>query len=499
VTAVSDSRPGEAAVSYARAPEKTFLGHPVGLYVLFFSELWERFSFYGMKALLVLYMVNALKYVDERAYGIYGAYAGFVYATPLFGGMLADRLLGYRRAIILGGILMCLGHFAMAVQDPIFFYGAMALIIAGNGFFKPNISSIVGSLYEQNDPRRDSGFTIFYMGINAGAGIAPIACGFLAAYVGWHYGFALAGVGMVAGLAVFIWGERYLGTAGRPPRPEALRESFAGILPKTLAVYLGVLLFVPFAAYMLTQPDWVENGMYVIGGIFLLYVLYLALVSDRAARGGLLTIIVLSVSSIVFWACFEQAGSSMTVFAEREVNRTVLGFEIPAATLLAINPVYIILLGIPFTILWSKLARVGRNPSSPVKFGLAMIQLGLGFIAMVIAAQETRDGSQAWLGWLVLAYLLHTTGELCLSPVGLSAVTKLSPAHLTGLMMGFWFFCTAFAGVTGGVIARLTSDDGGYVNVFSVIVYVSVGAGILLLLLSPLLNRLTRPIKQVER
>ena len=474
---------------------ETFLGHPKGLFVCFFAEMWERFSFYGMRGLLVLYMTKALQYSDEHAHGTYGAYIGFVYATPLIGGMLADRFLGYRKAIFLGGILMVAGHFAMAIESPMFFYGAMALIVAGNGFFKPNISTLVGKLYTPEDPRRDGAFTIFYMGINVGAGVAPLVCGTLGEKVDWHWGFSVAGVGMVIGLLVFWWGTRHLEGHGGVPRPEALRERFGGILPKTWLLYFTIAVFVPFAAYLFTQPTWVERGVYIIGPVFLIYVLYEAFRCEPKDRNRLIVAIVLALFSIVFWACFEQAGNSMTLFADREVNRTVLGWEIPTSWLLAVNPGFIVLLGIPFSYLWTRLGRSGRDPSSPVKFAFGLFQLALGFVSMVIAARHATDGNKASLAWLILAYFFHTTGELCISPVGLSAITKLSVARLTGLMMGFWFFCAAFAGISAGVIAKFTAHDAGYEPVFTVLVYVGIGGGVLILLLSPLLKRMMHGIK----
>jgi len=466
-----------------------FFGHPKGLFVLFFSELWERFSFYGMRALLVLYMTKALQYADERAYGIYGAYVGFVYATPLIGGMLADRFLGARRAIVIGGILMAFGHFSMAIEHPVFFFGAMALIIAGNGFFKPNISTLVGSLYKRGDARRDGAFTIFYMGINIGAGLAPLLCGYFGERLGWHWGFTLAGVGMLVGLSVFLWGQHLIGEFGRPPRPEALREKLAGI-PKPFVLYAAILLFVPFAAYMLTRPAWVQTGVYAIAPLFVLYVVFEALRSSPEERGRLFVILVLILFSMLFWASFEQAGSSMNIFTDRHVDRHVFGWEVPTTWFQAVNPAFIILLAIPFSTLWVRLGRAGRNPSSPVKFGFGLLQLALGFIAMVVAASRASDNGSSHLFWLVLAYFLHTTGELCLSPVGLSTVTKLSPVRLVGLMMGMWFLSSAFAGVLSGQIAALTGAEAGYQRVFQMIVYFAGGAGILLLLLSPFLKKL---------
>lgn len=475
------------AGSEKRAGE--IFGHPKGLFVLFFSELWERFSFYGMRALLVLYMTKALQYADDRAYGIYGAYVGFVYATPLVGGMLADRFLGARRAIVTGGILMALGHFAMAIEHPIFFFGAMALIISGNGFFKPNISTLVGSLYENHDARRDGAFTIFYMGINIGAGLAPLLCGYLGERLGWHYGFTLAGVGMVVGLAVFLRGQKLLGEFGRPPRPEAFGERLAGF-PKLIVLYACILLFVPIAAYLLTQPAWVRVVVYGFSPLFVLYVVWEALRSPAAERGRLFVILVLILFSMMFWASFEQAGSSINLFTDRHVDRHIFGWEVPTTWFQAVNPAFIILLAIPFSWLWVRLGRAGKNPSSPVKFGLGLLQLALGFVSLVIAASQANETGSAPLFWLVLAYFLHTTGELCLSPVGLSTVTKLAPVRLVGLMMGMWFLSSAFAGVLSGQIAALTGGEAGYEKVFRMIVMIGGATGLLLLLLSPLLKKL---------
>ena len=327
---MAPDRPSADVSGPPAASSGEIFGHPKGLFVLFFAELWERFSFYGMRALLVLYMTKALLYADELANGTYGAYIGFVYATPLIGGMLADRFLGYRRAILIGGVLMSFGHFAMAIEHPVFFFGAMALIIAGNGFFKPNISTLVGRLYDRKDPRRDGAFTIFYMGINIGAGLSPLLCGYLGERIGWHWGFTLAGIGMLVGLAVFVAGARYLGGHGLPPRPEALRESWSGFR-KSWALYLGIAAFVPFAAYMLTRPAWVQNGVYLIGPLFVAYIVFEAIRSPAAERGRLFAILVLILFSITFWACFEQAGSSINLFTDRHVDRHILGWEVPAS------------------------------------------------------------------------------------------------------------------------------------------------------------------------
>ncbi len=470
--------------------EKTIMGHPRALFVLFFAEMWERFSYYGMRALLVLYMTKAMSYDDHLAHGTYGAYIGFVYATPIIGGALADRFLGARKAIILGGILMAFGHFIMAIESPFFFYLAMGLIIAGNGFFKPNVSTMVGSIYEKDDPRRDSAFTIFYMGINMGAFFAPLACGWLGETYGWHYGFGLAGIGMVCGLLVFLKWQHLIGQHGLPPRPEALWEPSKIGIPKTLLLWIAIAAFIPFAAYLLKNPDWVQRGVYVLGPLTLIYIAYEAMRCTPVERGRLIVLTILITFSITFWSCFEQAGSSMTLFADRKVDRHVFGWEIPTTWLQAVNPGFILLFGFIFSYLWTKLGRANRDPSSPLKFSLGLIQLGLGFVAMVIAAQGAQDGSLVSIWWMILAYMLHTTGELCLSPVGLSTVTRMSPTRLVGFMMGVWFLSNAFAGVLSGIIAGETSGEAGYETVFLKIVYFACGVGVTLLILTPLLNRL---------
>lgn len=470
--------------------EKTFMGHPRALFVLFFAEMWERFSFYGMRGLLILYMTKAMHYQDHLAHGTYGAYIGFVYATPIIGGALADRFLGARKAVILGGILMAFGHFIMAIEDPFFFYLAMGLIIAGNGFFKPNVSTMVGSIYEKDDPRRDSAFTIFYMGINVGAFLAPIACGLIGETYGWHYGFALAGIGMVMGLMVFVKWQHLIGPHGLPPKPEALWEPSKVGLPKTLLLWLAIAVFVPFAAYLLKHPDMVQTGVYILGPLTILYVAFEGMRCTPVERGRLFVLLILITFSITFWACFEQAGSSFTLFADRFMDRHIFGYEIPASTLQAVNPGFILLFGFIFSYIWTKLGKANRDPSSPLKFSLGLIQLGAGFVAMVIAAQGAKDGSLVSVWWMILAYMLHTTGELCLSPVGLSTITRMSPTRLVGLMMGMWFLSNAFAGVLSGVIAGMTSGEDGYEKVYMMVVYFACGAGVVLLLLTSLLNKL---------
>ncbi len=479
--------------------ENTVFGHPKALFVLFFAEMWERFSYYGMRALLVLYMTKAMSYADGLAHGTYGAYIGFVYATPIIGGALADRFLGARKAIVLGGVLMSFGHFVMVIEDPFFFYIAMGLIIAGNGFFKPNISTMVGSIYEKDDPRRDSAFTIFYMGINMGAFFAPLACGWLGETYGWHYGFGLAGIGMVTGLLVFLKWQHLIGPHGLPPKPEALWESSKVGIPKTLLLWIAIAAFVPFAAYLLRHPEAVQKGVYILGPLTVFYVTYEAMRCTPLERGRLFVLLILITFSISFWACFEQAGSSFTLFADRYMDRHVFGWEIPTTWLQAVNPLFILVFGFIFSYMWTRLGKANRDISSSMKFSLGLIQLGAGFVAMVIAAQGARDGTLVSVWWMILAYLLHTTGELCLSPVGLSTITRMSPTRLVGLMMGVWFLSNAFAGVLSGVIAGMTSGEAGYEKVYMIVVYCACGAGVVLLMLTPLLNKLGPDPKMIAQ
>ncbi|MBI4125220.1 MAG: peptide MFS transporter [Deltaproteobacteria bacterium] len=473
------------------------LDHPRGLYILFFSELWERFSFYGMRALLVLYMTKQLLYADSRAYGIYGAYGALVYAFPVIGGLLADRLLGYRRAIILGGVLMALGHFMMAVPHEIAFYCALALLCLGNGFFKPNVSSLVGKLYGEGDPRRDSGFTIFYMGINIGAFLAPLVCGLIGETFGWHFGFSLAGVGMLVGLGVFLKGQKLLEEHGLPPNPEGLKR-------KTPVLYLACLAGIPMIALGLNQNYLVGPFLYVVAIAILTFLIYTAFTSEKTARDRLLVVIVLMFFHCLFWAFFEQAGSSLTLFADRNVDRNIFGWIMPASLSQSFNPFFIILFAPLFAKLWIRLQEKNRQPSIPIKFVLGIFQLGLGFWALVIGASFAKGSGLTAMFWLVLAYFLHTTGELCLSPVGLSAVTKLSPAKAVGTVMGAWFLSISFAHHLGGAIAKLTETKGAegvaemvepvfslpiYSGVFMNIFLASLGATLLLWLISPFLKK----------
>lgn len=473
----------------------TILGHPKGLFVLFSTELWERFNYYGMRALLTLYMTKQLGFADDGASLTYGAANGLLYATPLIGGMIADRLLGYRLAITIGGILMAIGEFILTFmgfkilpENVTVFYIGMAMIIAGNGFFKPNISTMVGTLYKQGDPRRDGAFTIFYMGINIGA-MSPIICGWIGENYGYHLGFGLAGVGMLLGLFSFLALRKYLGDKGLPPQTTGGASRRSSVVLTTVLVLAGVVLFIPLAAYLVSKPGIVaEWAAPIAGGVFILYILWEAGRSSRAERHGIFVIVILSLFSVLFWAFFEQAGTSMTLFTDRHVDREVLGYEIKTSMFQAVNPIFIVLLGPFFSMLWTGLGGLGRNPSSALKFSLALFQMGLGFLVLLLAVKQVSNGVKASLLLLILTYFLHTTGELCLSPVGLSMVTKMAPVRLAALLMGMWFLSNAFAHILGGVLAA-QSADWGFEKLYTVIAISGIVAGVVLLAIYPIIKR----------
>ncbi|HEY5955411.1 MAG TPA: peptide MFS transporter, partial [Polyangiaceae bacterium] len=492
--------------------------------------MWERFSYYGMRALLVLYMVQHFRYDDQRAYLTYGSYTALVYATPVVGGMLADRLLGHKRAVMAGAILMAAGHFAMAFDAG--FFPALGLLIVGTGFFKPNISTVVGGLYSPGDTRRDSGFTIFYMGINLGAAIAPAICGAIGQTYGWHYGFGLAGIGMLVGLAVFLCGQEKLSGLGEPHDKAYLTERTKFGLSREVFVYLGAPVAVVGAWQLMLHGAWVGHVLLALGIVVTVgLVTYLIRLDDIAEKKRLLVALILTAFSVVFWAFFEQAGSSLSLFAHRNVDRrlgsgaaefmyglfghhgNLTPTEIPASMFQAVNPGFILLLAPGFSWLWVWLARLGKEPSVAVKFALGLLQLGLGFGALWLGAQRAANDGMVNVGWLVLGYFLHTTGELCLSPIGLSMITKLSPPSIVGLMMGTWFLSSAFAEYAAGLIAALTGVHGEtgtnvaasvpvpsvtvhiYGHVFGGVALSAILVGLLLLAIAPALAKRIEGVK----
>ncbi len=692
------------------SPETPFekkVGHHPALFALFFAEMWERFSYYGMRALLVFYMTRGfLHYDDNRSYGVYGAYTALVYMTPFIGGLVADKVLGQRAAVIIGGSLMALGHLVMTIENQYAFYGALALLICGNGFFKPNIGTILGSLYgvERLTHKRDGAFTIFYMGVNLGAAMAPLLCGYIGETYGWHYGFGLATIGMMIGLAIFIAptlvtqiliGLGALGSAGvltfiffQQPGIALAANLFVavslvvamvfslwalanGALPKEagaakntdnyttkVAIVLGIVaVVVPTFAWLCANPTIAGNVLYAVGYVALGYVfveafrfakasiarvgaaygtlgLWLAItivfplvgwatplgtrlytlagvdftiwhhVAMAAAlwvfvecglsfrmpsieRDRLFVILVMCIFSMLFWAFFEQAGSSINNFTDRNVDRVTearhiteadvgssvdlalnqeqLGYpdgaagatglftldrlsaarsaaqeagapeahatwtitrehvgmgvggpEVPASVFQATNPIFILIFGLVFTALWTWLGARDREPSTPTKFVFALVQLGAGFLVLWLGAGSASERGMVGMTWLVLAYLLHTTGELCLSPVGLSMVSKLAPGRMVATMMGAWYLATAFSQFFAGLIAMLTGvsgeeGEGGaqvipapaetlhlYSDVFFKIALASFAAAVVLAILTPFVKKWMHEGKAVE-
>lgn len=578
-----------------------FLGHPKGLYICFATEMWERFSFYGMKYILLLYLTKYHLFADGAGLDILGAYAGLVYASPVIGGLLADRYLGTRRAVLFGGVLLCIGHFLMAFegqqavhypagsvlvesltlksgeilaagtvlatevtkQDTAalnIFYLAIAFIVVGVGFLKPNISVIVGKLYPDNDPRRDSGFTLFYMGINVGSLVAILLCGWLGETYGWKYGFGLAGVGMIFGMLTFAYGQRYLQGHAESPCVDWLNTKRAGIKQEWW-IYLASLAALPviwslvqsepvvhitqniflllgivgiLAYSMIHSTPWQsQKSLLALTAVVILigigsvltqnnviqtsdtateYWLYSAFISlvgfvvygfmrHRSVEfTRTLVLMVMIIFTIVFWSLFEQSAASMTLYADRVLDRDLFGTTIVTSQFAALNPAFIMLFAIPFALLWPWLDARGLNPSTPVKFSIGIMLAGLGFGALVVGAQFPNEAGKVAVIWMVLAYLCHSTGELCLSPIGLSAVTKLSIPRVVGVSMGTWFVATALSETLATRLSKLAAIDTSakadmaamlatYTNLFEYMTLLGVGAGILLLLISPLLKR----------
>jgi POT family proton-dependent oligopeptide transporter len=479
-------------------PPGEFLGHPRPLWMLFGAEFWERFSYYGMRALLAVYVATTffslLPEGEAKAQAslTYGAYTALIYATGLFGGFVADRYLGYRPSILLGGALMALGLFLLLIPQLHWFLIGLSVIVVGNGLFKPNISAMVGQLYAPDDARRDSGFTIFYMGINAGAMLAPLICGTLIGkYFGLKWGFAAAGFGMILGLVVFQWLTGWLGHIGAALQP-------AESLNRVLKVALGCAAAVPVVYLMLSQAKMVS---FILIGLFVLLSVYFVgsgvKSGDRVQLDRYIAMLLLFLAKIVFWGMFEQAGSSLNFFAKDHVNAP---FDFSAFQ--SFNPLFILLLGPVFAWAWPRLEARGLNPSIPRKFALALILVAVGFTTLVwtIGNLQGSDGRLPW-EMLALAYLINTMGELCLSPIGLSMVTKLAAPQDVGMAMGAWFMCTAIGNSTAGHVAAVAVSGSGttgldqYAATYTLIAYAGFGLGAVLLFGAPLVNRLMHGVK----
>lgn len=478
-------------------PQEEVIGHPKGLFLLFMAEMWERFSYYGMRALLIFYLVQHWLFSDSEASIIYGAYTALVYITPVVGGYLADQYIGQRKAVLFGAVLLTFGHFFMAFEgdggqaDPIInvFWLALALIIVGSGFLKANISVIVGQLYSRTDVRRDPAYTIFYMGINVGAATASIICGYLGQTYGWQYGFGLAGFGMLLGLIFFVIGKPLLLGKGEPKDPAKIKGG------KEWGIYGAGLAMVLLCWAAIQYQELVGYVLGAFGGGLVLYVLFTAVTKlPSEERDRIFAAMFLILTSIVFWALFEQAGSSLNLFTDRHVDTQ----GVNASMFQSINAIYIVLLAPVFAMLWQFLGARGAEPSTPLKFGLAVIQVGLGFLVLVWGAESVGIDVPTPVIFIFLIYLLHTTGELCLSPVGLSAMNRLSPAHMASLIMGTWFFASATGNFAAGLIAAATGaegvgEDAGkqlVLSVYSTVGWYAVGIGVAVMIISPLIKKL---------
>jgi POT family proton-dependent oligopeptide transporter len=478
-----------ALIATSRKPE--FAGHPKGLYMLFFAEMWERFSYYGMRAILIFYLTQHWLFSDSKSNLIYGAYTSLVYITPVLGGYLADRYLGQRKAVLFGGLLLAAGHSLMAVEgvggqnDPTIniFWAALAFIIVGSGFLKANISVMVGQLYKLTDTRRDSAYTIFYMGINAGAALGTILVAYLGQTIGWGFGFGLAGIGMLAGLIVFVLGKGVLNGAGEAPAPLARSRE--------MTIYA-----VGFAAvaviWALVQYQDVIQGLLAISGVALLgYVLYESFKLEKEPRERMFAILFLISLNPLFWGLFEQAGGSMNLFTDRFVDRG----GVPAGIFQSINPIIIILVAPLFATLWLWLGKRGAEPSAPAKFGLALAQMGIANLVLVWGAEAYGVAAMTPVILVFAYYFFATTGELCLSPVGLSAMNRLAPSFLASLIMGAWFYMTAVGNFVAGKIGEATGGhDGqmtkqGLLDIYQLFGWIAIGAGVVVLLLSPIVKR----------
>ncbi len=446
--------------------DRAFFGHPRGLATLFFTEMWERFSYYGMRALLILFMTTAaaeggLGFDPAKAGAIYGLYTAGVYLLALPGGWLADRLFGQQRAVLFGGVLIASGHFTLAFPSLTAFYAGLVLIVIGTGLLKPNISTIVGQLYGSEDERRDAGFSIFYMGINLGGFLAPLVVGYLGERVDWHLGFAAAGVGMVLGLLQYVAGQNRLGGAGATAVPSGRdaaaeaswrRRVYLGLAGACLALG-GVATMLARGWLPITVVDLANATLGIIAAFAVLFFVYMFLAGGLSGgeKRRLAAIALLFVFSWIFWAGFEQGGSSFNLFARDMTDRVIGGWEFPASWFQFVNSAFVILLVPVFAALWLRLG--SRQPTVPVKFALGLILLGAGFAVLTWGARIAEDGTKVGLSWLVAVYLLHTCGELCLSPVGLSTVSRLAPQRFTGQMMGVWFLSISLGNLTAGQLA----------------------------------------------
>ena len=495
--------------------QRELFGHPIGLYVLFFTEMWERFSYYGMRALLVIYMIAKADHMDGpglgwtklEAYQLYGWYVMLVYVVSIPGGILADRVLGQKKAVMLGASILVLGHGTLAIEAPWAFFVGLGLIILGVGCLKPNISTMVGGLYKKGDIRRDKGFSIFYIGINLGSLLATTFIGLVVAKWGWHAGFAMAGVAMLFGLVVYIWGQKYLTHVGNKPslvdkkNDVSIVETFSNIFksPKHLTVFIILIALSLYAGFTFEGVDhWGYGALF----IFLSFVVGLMMMifkslETKVDKDRFLVLLLSFLLVIVFWGAFEQAGGLMSVYTETKTDRMLFGYLIPTPMFQGLNAGFIILFAVLIANIWAKRKLKNKEASSLFKMATGTIIMGLGFVFMIFAVREYEANGSSNMIWLVLAYLFHTIGELSSSPVSLSFVTKLAPVKYASLMMGLYFAATGLGGKVAGILGEKSEDLGEY-TIFTGIVIFTVVFGLLVIALLKPLKRLTHGAEDNE-
>jgi len=478
--------------------------YPKQLYLLFFTEMWERFTFYGMRALLMLYMTKVFMYGDEKANLIYGTQQSLIYAMMIFGGLLADKILGFRKSIIWGGCLMIIGSFTLAIPGETAFYIGLATVVAGNAFFKPNISSIVGNLYAANDERRDAGFSLFYMGINLGSILGGLICGYVGERINWNVGFGIAGVFMIIGMIVFMKGQKQLGPIGLPPVNQKQQKPKASL---QWIVFGASICMIPLFIYLLNHFSFYPIVLNVLLVASYAYALFVSWQEGRQAFMKMIAALVLVSFSILFWGFYEQGGGSLNLFTDRNVNLNFFGIHLSGAALNnSINGGMVVALSPVFALLWIWLAKKNKEPNAAVKFAFGLAQLGLGFYMLTLGAKMANTEGRIPLLMYALGYLFMTSGELCLSPIGLSVITKLSPGKIVGFMMGVWFLASAYgqylAGWIGSLMAIPDEEAGKNASAFqSLVIYakgygkialISVISGVVLILMARWLGRMMR-------
>ncbi len=494
--------------------ESTFMGHPKGLFVLFFTEMWERFSYYGMRAILMIYMITeavgdnpGMGMLEKDALAIYGWYIMLVYVMSIPGGIIADKFIGQKKAVLVGAIILCAGHGVLAIENDTAFYSGLGLIILGVGMLKPNISTMVGGLYKPGDIRRDKGFSIFYIGINLGSLLATIFVSLVAKYYGWHAGFGLAGIAMLAGLLFYLAGQKHLTFVGNKPEKVKNDESSIGKLYGKLLkspvqlVITGILLIISFVAGL--SMDSFDKWGYVALFVFISLVTGLLMMvykdlKSKVMQDRFVVLLLSFLIVIVFWGAFEQAGGLMSIYTENKTDRFLFGWEVPTAMFQSLNAAFITIFAVGVAGIWARRKLKGKESSSLFKMAIGTMIMGSGFIFMIFAATEFENSGSSSMIWLILAYLFHTIGELCASPVALSFITKLSPIKYGSLMMGVYFAATGLGGKVSGIVGEAASSFGEYKIFAGITIFTMVFGFLMILLLKPL-KRLTHGAEDNER